>query len=74
MGKLSVEFDSDELLKIEDLKNDYGIKQTTELIRFLLTKEWKELKKGSVNSAGDMPHCKFSGDARFFNVKKRDEK
>jgi hypothetical protein len=47
MGKLSVEFDSEELEKIEDLKSDYGIKQTTELIRFLLTKEWKELKKES---------------------------
>lgn len=39
---LRVNFDREEQKKIEDLKNVYGLKQNTELIRFLITKIHKE--------------------------------
>jgi hypothetical protein len=39
---LRVNFDKDEQKKIEDLKKVFGLKQNTELIRFLVTKSHKE--------------------------------
>jgi len=31
--------------KLEDIKDYHGIKNITEIIRFLITKEYRELKK-----------------------------
>jgi hypothetical protein len=42
---LRIEFDDGEMEKINGLKERYGIKQNTELIRFIITKEYNELKK-----------------------------
>jgi len=39
---LRVNFDKDEQKKIEDLKKRFGLKQNTELIRFLITKIHEE--------------------------------
>jgi len=44
MSNLKLIFDSDEDQKIEILKREFGIKQTTELIRFLLTSKCKEIQ------------------------------
>lgn len=43
MGRLNMDFDKDEDSRIEALKKEYGIKQTTELIRFLITARYKEI-------------------------------
>jgi hypothetical protein len=40
---LRVNFDRAEQKKIEDLKNVFGLKQNTELIRFIITKMHKEM-------------------------------
>ena len=37
MTKLSIEFDSDELQKIELIRKHTGIKAVTEIIRYLIT-------------------------------------
>ncbi len=42
MMSFRVNFDSAEAKKMEDLKKIYGLKQNTELIRFLITKSHKE--------------------------------
>ena len=42
MMSFRVNFDSAEEKKLEDLKKVYGLKQNTELIRFLITKLHKE--------------------------------
>jgi hypothetical protein len=39
---LRVDFDKEEQQKLEDLKKIFGLKQNTELIRFLITKSHKE--------------------------------
>jgi hypothetical protein len=39
---LRVNFDREEQKKLEELKKVYGLKQNTELIRFLITKSHKE--------------------------------
>lgn len=39
---LRVNFDREEQQKLEDLKKLFGLKQNTELIRFLITKTYKE--------------------------------
>jgi len=43
MTSLKLVFDTEEDLKIDALKKEYGVKQTTELIRFLLTSKYREL-------------------------------
>ena len=43
MTSLKLVFDVDEDQKIVDLKKEYGVKQTTELIRLLLTLKHKEI-------------------------------
>jgi hypothetical protein len=40
---LRVNFDEEEMQKLADLKKTIGIKQNTELIRFLVTKSHKEM-------------------------------
>jgi len=40
---LRVNFDREEQKKIEELKSVFGLKQNTELIRFLITKIHKEM-------------------------------
>jgi len=42
MMSFRVNFDNDEEKKLEELKKVYGLKQNTELIRFLITKLHKE--------------------------------
>jgi hypothetical protein len=44
MSKLSIEFDKEELEKIQQIKKKYGIKQTTGLIRFLITTKSEEIQ------------------------------
>jgi hypothetical protein len=44
MTSLKLVFDTDEDLKLDALKKEYGVKQTTELIRLLLTLKYKELR------------------------------
>jgi hypothetical protein len=39
---LRVNFDREEQKKLEDLKKIFGLKQNTELIRFLITQSHKE--------------------------------
>jgi len=46
MGKISMELDAKEEEKLRVLKEKYGFKSTTELIRFLLTKEYEAVSKG----------------------------
>lgn len=43
MTKLNMELDAKEEKQLQLLKDEYGIKQATELIRFLLRKEAKTL-------------------------------
>jgi len=45
MTSLKLVFDIDEDQKIDELKKEYGVKQTTELIRLLITQRYKELTK-----------------------------
>ena len=45
MSNLELVFDSDEDQKIEILKKEFGVKQTTELMRLLLTLKYKEVQK-----------------------------
>ncbi len=45
---LRVNFDRDEQQKLEDLKKVFGLKQNTELIRFLITKLHKETCSSNV--------------------------
>lgn len=46
MSRLNMDFDEEEDRTIAALKKEYGLKQTTELMRFLLRKQLKEsLKK-----------------------------
>jgi hypothetical protein len=39
-----MDFDSEEDKRIDALKQEYGIKQTTELIRFLITSQYREIQ------------------------------
>ncbi len=41
MGKLSIEFDTEELRRIDIIKKYTGIKATTEVIRYLITEATK---------------------------------
>jgi len=47
MAKLSIEFDSEEQQKIALIKKKTGIKQTTELIRHLITVKSEEIRTAS---------------------------
>jgi len=47
MSNLKLVFDGEEDQKIEDLKKEYGVKQTTELIRLLITLKHKEISEHS---------------------------
>ncbi len=53
MPYVKLEFDKDEYEKIEALKREYGLKQTTELIRFLITSHYKMIKRQ--NEGGRQP-------------------
>jgi hypothetical protein len=48
MGRVSMDFDAQEDERIAALKQEYGIKQTTELIRFLITHEFRETVKPAI--------------------------
>jgi hypothetical protein len=48
--KLSIEFDHEEEQKIQSIKRKTGIKQTTELIRFLITAKSEEIQATKVVS------------------------
>jgi hypothetical protein len=55
MSRLNMDFDKDEDETIAALKKEYGMKQTTELMRFLLRHTYKELANsnlGSTSSSG----------------------
>jgi len=45
MPYVKLEFDKEEYEKIEALKGEYGLKQTTELIRLLITESFKKIRK-----------------------------
>lgn len=45
MSRLNMDFNETEDNKIEELKDHYGLSQTTELIRLLITKEVREINK-----------------------------
>lgn len=50
MGRLNMDFNLEEDERISALKREYGIKQTTELVRFLITNEYRH-KIASRNSS-----------------------
>ena len=45
MFKLNMALDEDEVSKITSLKEKFGIKQTTELVRLLITIKYEEIQK-----------------------------
>ena len=45
MSHLKLVLDEDETLKVEALKKEYGIKQTSELVRFLISHCFKQISK-----------------------------
>lgn len=45
---LKMEFDDKELRKVDALKELYGIKQNTELVRFIITKEYNDKVKPNI--------------------------
>jgi len=47
MPYVKIEFDKDEYEKVEALKREYGLKQTTELIRFLITVQYKTISSST---------------------------
>ena len=47
MGRVNMDFDNEEDQSIDALKKEYGIKQTTELLRFLIRTRYKELLAAS---------------------------
>jgi len=44
---LKLVFDLDEQHKVAALKKFYGIKANADLVRFLISKDWKELPQGA---------------------------
>ena len=48
-----MDFDDEDNESIFTLKKEYGIKQTTELMRFLLRQNYKEIVRSSVKIIGD---------------------
>jgi len=44
MSRLNMDFDEREDKRISSLKDEYGIRQTTELIRFLISHNYRELQ------------------------------
>jgi hypothetical protein len=49
MSRLNMDFDDDEDKTISTLKKEYGIKQTTELMRFLIRQTFKEYLRSNQN-------------------------
>jgi hypothetical protein len=49
MSRLNMDFDDEEDQSISTLKKEYGIKQTTELMRFLIRQTYKEYLRSSQN-------------------------
>lgn len=47
MSRLNMDFDNEEDQSIVALKKEYGIKQTTELMRFLIRQTYKEITKSN---------------------------
>ena len=43
---LHVPLDKEIVIKLEKLKEYHGIKNNTEIIRFLITKEFRDIKQG----------------------------
>jgi hypothetical protein len=51
MSRLNMEFEKEEEKKIDTLKRKYGIKQTTELIRFIISMQYNNLLSSSSDAA-----------------------
>lgn len=53
MSRLNMDFDDEEDESIFTLKKEYGIKQTTELMRFLIRQNYKEIVRSNLKIMDD---------------------